>query len=125
MLLSIALVLAEPPFPVRKLVGRNGKGHMNRAAAIVRRNGAAGQDHRLQRRAALKQKKHAATADIEGNKSRIAGQPRKPEHILVEGAGAREVIDIERSLDHTGQFRQRNASPHIEDEARLVAHSVG
>jgi len=39
---------------------------------------------RFERRSAAKQQKHTATANIESKKSRITGQRRKPEHLLVK-----------------------------------------
>jgi hypothetical protein len=96
------VVLAEPIFPSRQFLRRNGKGHMKRAAAVMRRNGPAGQMQRFERRTTAKQQKHTAAADIESKKSRITRQRRKPEHVCVKYAGAVEVIDIKRSLDNSG-----------------------
>src|ERR1700754_2167192 len=86
------LVFGELLLPSRQFGCRDGKSHMNRSTAIVRRNGTAGQMERLERCTALKQQQHVAAADVESQEPRIACQRCQPQHIYVERSGAREVI---------------------------------
>src|SRR5215471_19047346 len=92
--------LGEPLLPLRQCVGGNGKGHVQRSMAVVRRDRAARHAHGFERRAAVKQQQHTLTADIIGAKARVAGQRIKPQHLLVETRRTVEVIDVETGLDH-------------------------
>ena len=76
---------------------------MHRAVTVMRRDGAAGQMHGLERAAAQKQEQHAASADVIGAQPLIAVDAVEAEHLLVERTGALEFIDIERSFQNAEQ----------------------
>src|SRR5262249_51175250 len=63
------IMRAQALLPLRQLVGGNRKRDVQRAAAVVRRNGAARHVHGLARRSAAEQQEHAAAADRIGAKA--------------------------------------------------------
>ena len=105
---SIAMPCSpQPLFPLRQLVGRDGKRDVQRSVAVVRRNGAAGHVHGFERGAAAKQQQHAFAADVVGAKARIAGQRGELQHLLVEAGRTVEIVDVEAGLDHAVELGHR------------------
>src|SRR5882757_5484315 len=97
-------VFAKPLLPGRQVIRRNGKGRVDRAMAVMRRNSPAGQLDRFERRTAPKQQQHVASADVESKKPRIACQRHKPKHLLGKCSSTVEVIDIKRGLGTPDSF---------------------
>ncbi len=103
---SIATVgVGKLRFPSRKLVGGDRERDVHRAAAVMRRDRAAGHVHGLERMAAQEQQQHAAAADVVGAKPLIAIDAVEPEHLFVERAGALESVDVEHGFEHAEQAR--------------------
>ena len=55
---------SQPRLPGGEFVGRNRERDMHRAVTVMRRNGAAGHMHGLERMAAQKQQQHAAAVNV-------------------------------------------------------------
>src|SRR5215467_1410789 len=90
----------EPRFPVRKLRAADGKRDMQRAVAVVGRDGTARHTHGLECETAPEEQEHAPSADVIGAESRVAGERLEPEHIAIKARRALEVVHIERGLKH-------------------------
>src|SRR5215472_12281499 len=99
--------LLEAIFPNVPLVVGNRKGHVNRPVPVMRRNGAAGKMHGLQRMATQEQQQHAAMTDIVSAQPRIAINAVKPEHLFVERTGAFECLDVKHRFENAEQRRHR------------------
>src|SRR5262245_6191877 len=93
-------ICREPRLPVGKLLAADRKRDMQRAVAVMRRDGTARHAHGLKRETAPEDEQHALAADVIGAEPRVAGQRLEPEHLAVEACRALEVIHIERRLEH-------------------------
>ncbi len=78
---------------------------MDRAGAVMRRDGAAGQVRRLGRGAAAEEEQGAAAADGIGGQAGIGEHGLEAEDAFVEGAGPVHVVDVERRFEHAGRGR--------------------
>ena len=76
---------------------------MHRAVAVVRRDGAARHRDRLQRLATPEQEQDAVAADVIGIEPLVGVDAREPEHLLIERAGAGEIVHIKHGLEHSLQ----------------------
>src|SRR5215467_10751406 len=91
----------EPRLPLRKLLAADRKRDMQRAMAVMGRDGTARHAHGLERETAPEDKEHAPSADIIGAEPRDAGERLEPQHIAVEARRPLEVVDVQRRLEHT------------------------
>src|SRR5271165_1811864 len=78
---------------------------MHRPVTVMWRNGAAWHVNRFQGMAAQEQQQHAAAVNVVRAQPLIAVDAVEPEHLFVEGASAREVIDIEDGFEHAEESR--------------------
>src|SRR5262245_66459265 len=86
--------------PIRKLLTADRKRDMQRAVAIMRRDGTARHAHGFKRKATPEHEQHALAAHIIGAEPRVARELLQAEHIAVEARSALEVVHIERGLEH-------------------------
>src|SRR5262249_58612552 len=91
----------------RKVLAADGKRDMQRAVAIVGRDGTARHTHGLEREAAPEDEQHALAADIIGAEPRVAGERLEPEHVAIEARRALEIVHIERRLEHAIELGRR------------------
>src|SRR5215831_14446073 len=105
----------EPRLPLGKLIRADRKRDMERAMAIVGRDGTARHAHGLERETAPEDEQHTPSADIIGAEPRVTHKLLKPQHIAVEARCAFEVVHIERRLEHTIEL---GASYHMFSVAR-------
>src|SRR5262249_30300017 len=104
---------AEPLRPVGKLVGADRKRNMQRAVAVVRRDGSARHAPGFEREAAPEEEQHALAADVIGAEARVTCEHREPEHDLVEPRRAIEIVDVEARLQHPVEPGHARAGPCI------------
>src|SRR5215207_396938 len=90
------LAALELRLPLGQLRRRDGECHVQRPAAVVRRNGATAQADRFARCAAPEDQQHAAIAYRKRAHPVIANQRRETKNLSVEAIRAVEIVDIER-----------------------------
>ena len=83
---------------------------VHRSASIMRRDGAAGQLHGLQRVTAQKQEQHAARADVVSAEPLIAINAVEPEHLFVERTRALERVHVKHRFQHAEQVGHGGSS---------------
>ena len=71
---------------------------MQRSLPVMGRDRPAGRGHRLIRAAAQEQEQDVFPADVESAHTLVAEKRSQAEIVLVEGARARQVVDIKRRL---------------------------
>ena len=76
---------------------------MHRAAAIVRRDCAAGHVHGFERLAAQEQQQQAAAADVVSAEPLVTVHAVESEHLFVERAGALERVDVKHGFQNAEQ----------------------
>src|SRR5262245_36548585 len=88
------LVESETLLPLRQVVLGDSEGDVQRAGAVVRRDGAARHVHGFERSTAPEEKQHVASADRERGEPAVPIDRLECEHVAVEAHGAVEVVDI-------------------------------
>src|SRR5215472_1614578 len=97
--------LLEAAFPGFLFLRGDGKSHMHRTMSVMRRNGAAGKMHGLQRVAAQKQQQYPPVTDVVSAKPRIAINAVQAKNLFIERTGALERLDVENGFQDAEERR--------------------